>query len=259
MTIFMFANNVSTTLAGPISPTATSLTLLSVAHLPTSIPAGQVLVITLNDVATLQNFEVMYATSVSGATLSGLLRGQEGTAALSWSTGDFVYSAPTAGQQGNFGQLPKDNTWTGVNDFSDPVSVGAATTSGQALQLGQATNTSAPLQLATLPATSANEAVNLGQFPSSLTSNGYKKYPDPNSPSGYFIEQWGFVTLGNGPNQSITLPITYPNAHIWAGCSYGSVPSSNTTCGAATGTLSTILIGNVTPGTNGIFYQSKGY
>jgi hypothetical protein len=139
MTIFMFANNVSTTLAGPISSSATSLTLSSVAHLPASIPAGQVLVITLNDVATEQNFEVIYATAISGATLSGLLRGQEGTAALSWSTGDFAYSAPTAGQQANFGQLTTANTWSGANTFSEPVVVANAIASNEAVALGQIT------------------------------------------------------------------------------------------------------------------------
>jgi hypothetical protein len=121
MTIFMFANNVDTTLVGPISLTSTSLTLTSAEHLPSSIPAGQVLVITLNDVATRQNFEVIYATSVSGATLSGLMRAQEGTSALPWSTGDFAYSAPTSGQQSNFGQLPADNSWSGSNSFSQPI------------------------------------------------------------------------------------------------------------------------------------------
>jgi hypothetical protein len=259
MTIFMFANNVDTTLAGPISSTATSMTLASAAHLPTSIPSGQVLVVTLNDVATLQNFEVMYATAVSGATLSGLLRGQEGTPALAWSTGDFAYSAPTAGQQGSFGQKDAANVWTGANTFNDAVVVGAATVSGDAVQLGQVTNTSSPLQLATAAATSPNQSVNLGQFPSSLTSNGWKKYPDPNSPSGYFIEQWGSVVLGNGANQRVALPISYPNAHLWAGCSYASVPSTNTTCGAAPNDLSSLLIGNASPGTNQILYQSKGY
>lgn len=50
-------------------------------------------------------------------------------------------------------------------------------------------------------------------FPSSLASNGYKKYPDPNSPSGYFIEQWGaWVTYSGAPQQNtITFPITFPN------------------------------------------------
>ncbi|MFY4709980.1 hypothetical protein [Burkholderia glumae] len=101
MTVFTFVNNVSTTLAGAITSTATSLTLSSAANLPSTIPAGKPLVITLNDRATGQQFEIIYATSVSGATLSGLLRGQEGTTAQSWSTNDFAWSGPTAGQMGS--------------------------------------------------------------------------------------------------------------------------------------------------------------
>lgn len=194
MTIFMFANNVDTTLAGPISPASTSLTLSSVAHLPASIPAGQVLVITLNDAATKQNFETIYATAVSGATLSGLLRAQEGTAALSWATGDLAYSSPTAGQQASFGQLAAVNTWAGTNTFTNPINVPPAVSSGEAVNLGQ------------IP----------GQFPSSLGSSGYKKIADPNSPSGYWIEQWGSVTFPNSGQTSssyaLTFPIQFPNA-----------------------------------------------
>ncbi|WP_070105618.1 hypothetical protein [Burkholderia plantarii] len=101
MTVFTFANNVSTTLAGAISASATSLTLSSAANLPSTIPAGKPIVITLNDRATGQQFEIIYATSVSGATLGGLQRGQEGTTAQSWSTNDFAWSGPTAGQMGS--------------------------------------------------------------------------------------------------------------------------------------------------------------
>ena len=59
MTIFVFANNVDTTLAGAISSSSTSLTLASANGLPSSIPAGAYLVITLNDAATEQNFEII--------------------------------------------------------------------------------------------------------------------------------------------------------------------------------------------------------
>jgi hypothetical protein len=97
MTVFSFANNVNTTLAGAVSPSAASITLASTANLPASIPAGRVLVITLNDAATRQNFEIVYATAITGATLT-VLRAQEGTAALAWLTGDYAYSPPTAGQ-----------------------------------------------------------------------------------------------------------------------------------------------------------------
>ncbi|WP_141717069.1 hypothetical protein [Burkholderia cenocepacia] len=135
--IFIYANNVDTTLAGAISASATSLTLSSSANLPASIPSGAVFVITMNDRATGQNFEIIYATAVSGATLSGLQRAQEGTAAQSWLANDYAYSAPTAGEMNGFGQIGANNTWSGQNTFNNPVSVGAATGGGQASQLQQ--------------------------------------------------------------------------------------------------------------------------
>ena len=72
---------------------------------------------------------------------------------------------------------------------------------------------------------SGNQAVNAGQFPSSLGTNGWKKYPDPNSPSGYFIEQWSttntgsFAANGGGGQQNLTAtwPIAFPNAVRSAG------------------------------------------
>jgi hypothetical protein len=154
MTIFTFANNVNTTLASAVSSSATSITLASTANLPASIPAGTVLVITLNDAATRQNFEIVYATARAGATLT-VLRAQEGTAALSWLTGDFAYSPPTAGQQASFTQL--------------------------------------------------------AEFQSSLGTNGYKEIPDPNSASGYYIEQFGNANF-SGSSVNVTFPIAFPNA-----------------------------------------------
>lgn len=184
--LFTFANNISTTLAGSISSGATSLTLSSAANLPASIPAGKVLVITLNDAATRQQFEVIYATSISGATLSGLQRAQEGTSAQAWSTGAYAYCSPTMGQMQAFGQLGDNNTWTGNNTFNNPVVVAAAAQG------------------------SSTQAVNQGQFASLLSSGGYKKIPDPNSPTGYFIEQWGTVSGANGT--PVIFPIAFPNA-----------------------------------------------
>lgn len=103
MTTFVFANNINTTLAGSISPSATSMTLSSTANLPSSIPSGSTLVLTLNDAATETNFEIVYVTAIAGATVT-MTRAQEGTAAQAWTTGDFVYSGPTAGQMANFPQ-----------------------------------------------------------------------------------------------------------------------------------------------------------
>ncbi|WP_175952885.1 hypothetical protein [Burkholderia sp. BCC0405] len=136
MTNFIFANNIDTTLASAISNTSTTITLASTANLPSSIPAGYVLVITLNDAATQNNYEVLYATSISGATLT-VMRAQEGTSALSWLIGDYAFSGPTAGQQGSFGQLSTNNSWTGANAFTQPVSVANAVSAPDAVALGQ--------------------------------------------------------------------------------------------------------------------------
>ena len=208
MTIFLFANNVNTQLAGSISSSATSLTLSSAANLPTSIPAGQALVLTLNDVATRQNFEIIYATSISGATLSGLQRGQEGTSALAWATGDFAYSPPTAGQMNAFGQLAANNTWSGNDTFSNPIVIASAVSG------------------------STTQAVNQGQFPSTLSASGYKNIPDPNSPTGYFIEQWGTATTTNGV--VVNFPFSFPNACLKVWVSESAASSSNWGVGAPT-------------------------
>lgn len=144
--LFTFANNISTTLAGSISSGAPSLTLSSAANLPSSIPPGKVFVITLNDVATRQQFEVIYATAISGATLSGLLRGQENTSAQAWSTGDYAYCSPTMGQMQAFGQLGDNNTWSGNNAFNNPVSVGASTQDQHAVRQSQVVGVGQTLQ-----------------------------------------------------------------------------------------------------------------
>lgn len=60
--------------------------------------------------------------------------------------------------------------------------------------------------------TTSNSAVNLGQFPSSLSVNGYKKVPDPNSPSGYLIYQWGYASIPTGNGDYVAFPIAFPNA-----------------------------------------------
>ena len=113
MTSFVYANNINTTLATAISSTATSVTLASSSNLPTSIPAGEVLAITLNDAATRQVFEIMYATAVSGSTCT-VSRGEEGTVAQSWLAGDYIYSSPTAGEMRTVGLgVTSFNTRTG--------------------------------------------------------------------------------------------------------------------------------------------------
>jgi len=101
MPSFVFANNVSSTIASSITSTATTITLSSAARFPT-IPAGYVWAVTLNDAATGQIFEIVYVTSTSGANLQGCLRGQEGTPAQAWLANDKAFAADTAGILSSF-------------------------------------------------------------------------------------------------------------------------------------------------------------
>jgi hypothetical protein len=72
------------------------------------------------------------------------------------------------------------------------------------------------------------------KFSSSLGNNGWKKYPDPNSPTGYFIEQWGQTSsLGTAANNAgATFPIPFPNAVIFV--------NSTVTAGGTSGTFTSL-------------------
>jgi hypothetical protein len=209
MPIFTFVNNLNTTLAGSVSTSAATITLASTANLPASIPAGEVLVVTLNDVATRQNYEVMYATARTGATLT-VLRAQEGTAALSWLTGDFVFSPPTAGQQASFGQIAEANSWTGNNTFTQPVVVPNAVTTAEAINLGQGEATFAALAgLATqlfsaAPGVSGDEVVNFSQFQSGTVGSGNWLQ----LPNGWVLQMFTISISSGGTVVNLPKPFT---------------------------------------------------
>jgi hypothetical protein len=97
MTNFVYANNVSTTLAAATTSAMTTLTLASAINLPATIPTGYVLPLTLNDAATRMIYEIVYVTMITGTTLT-VLRAQEGTQAQNWAIGDYAFSAVTMGQ-----------------------------------------------------------------------------------------------------------------------------------------------------------------
>jgi hypothetical protein len=68
-------------------------------------------------------------------------------------------------------------------------------------------------------ATVSNQAVNLGQFSANSAAYGWRKVPSANSPTGYFIEQWGKSGDGTTPQTSgsstavvFNFPIAFPNA-----------------------------------------------
>lgn len=121
MTTYVYANNISTTLAAAASSSSTTLTLASATGLP-SLSAGQIMPLTLNDASTGLVYEVVYVTAISGVTLT-VTRAQEGTGAQNWSIGDYAFVAPTAGALNSPGfpnsptmptPSPGDNTTKGA-------------------------------------------------------------------------------------------------------------------------------------------------
>lgn len=105
MSIFLFANNASSTLAGTLSSGATSMTVASGTGALFPHPsAGQLFVLTLTDAATGLLNEIVHVTSVSGDTFT-IVRAQEGTTAVAWNIGDGAANLWTAGQAAALVQL----------------------------------------------------------------------------------------------------------------------------------------------------------
>lgn len=102
--VLKFSNNSNTTLASSINNTATSLAVAAgTGSLFPPLSAGQAFKITLTDVATRTDIEIMNVTARSGDVFT-VERGQEGTVAQNWTAGDIVNGRVTAGMLGSFQQ-----------------------------------------------------------------------------------------------------------------------------------------------------------
>jgi hypothetical protein len=90
MANILYANNAAGTLNGGITNVQTTLTLNAgqAALFPNPVPP-QVFYVTLTDAATQTLIEIVKVTAVSGNVFS-IVRGQDGTSALSWNSGDIV-------------------------------------------------------------------------------------------------------------------------------------------------------------------------
>src|ERR1700677_806578 len=90
MANLLYANNAVGTLASAITNAQTSITLnAGQASLFPNPSATQVFYATLTDAATQALKEIVQVTAVSGNIFS-VVRGQDGTTALSWNAGDFI-------------------------------------------------------------------------------------------------------------------------------------------------------------------------
>ena len=104
MTIFLFSNEAQTTLAAPISSTATTLTVAAGTGQYFPNPAaGQQFALTLVGAQNITVNEIVYVTSRTDDVFT-IERAQEGTYAQNWAFGDFAANLMTAGTAAGFTQ-----------------------------------------------------------------------------------------------------------------------------------------------------------
>lgn len=113
MSTILFANNAQSTLASPISSSATTANLSPGTGALFPQPTGaQYFTMTFVDAATKLVNEIVYVTNVTSDTIT-MIRGQEGTTAKSWSSGDIAANLNTAGTMTALAQLDSP-TFTGT-------------------------------------------------------------------------------------------------------------------------------------------------
>lgn len=123
----LFANNASTTVAGAISNSATSVTLAT--GTGTSFPApgpGQYFRASFFDAATGLITEIVFVTNVTGDTAT-IVRAQENTTAVAWNVGDTFAQCCTAGTMESFAQR---TTLTGATTYYVNQSTGSNSNNG---------------------------------------------------------------------------------------------------------------------------------
>ena len=218
----VWADNAATTLAFPISDTATSCTLLSGsgAEFPDPAP-GFVFSLTFISASNPNLFEIAYCTARVG-DVCFITRGQEGTAALAWNAGDFARNYVTSGLLNLAFQQAVGGVLTGT--LPNPgMAAGAASTNIGALGGALAgtlpnptiaNSVSLPGSPTTTTQTSgtANATVANTSFvnPNShVSATGHRVFPDG------LIMQWG---MGAAPSGSpplsviVNFDIVFPNA-----------------------------------------------
>jgi len=116
MAIYVFTNNVNTTLQTTISNSATALSVAigTGSEFPT-LGMNEVFAITVLDAATQTTNEIMLCTEISGDNLT-VVRAQEGTTALEWAAGSIISLLLTAGATNSF--LQPDEVQTGTYNYA---------------------------------------------------------------------------------------------------------------------------------------------
>jgi len=114
--LMLFSNNAATTLATSINSSVTSLTVATGTGVLFPNPTGgQYFYMTLANVA--GTVEIVKVTARSTDTFT-IVRGQDGSSASSWVSGDKVEQRVVAVDLNNFGQLDSTNTWALAQTFT---------------------------------------------------------------------------------------------------------------------------------------------
>ena len=199
------ANNAQSVLAAGISASATALTLNTGtgALFPSPVSGTSFFKLTLIDAATGQISEIVHVTAKSGDVLT-IVRGQEGTAARSWSANDIAANMLTAGTILLLAQLespaftgtptaPTAPAGTNTTQIANTAFIQAAIT---ALSLGTASQRNV--------GTGTGQIPDMIAFTSSTGATGYQRFP------GGLVLQWGFTNPSpNNTKNTVSFPIAY--------------------------------------------------
>ena len=149
MSYATFLNFYQTTLGAALSSTATTMTVSSTTGLPSSLASGQFIPMTLTPASNPGSaYEIVYVTGISGSSLT-VTRGEEGTSALNWSTGDILYSTNTAQTTGTSMGSPSTDFQTNTLTASGLITAnGGIDVAGGTLTIPNATANNQPVALA---------------------------------------------------------------------------------------------------------------
>ena len=128
--MLLFANQAQTTLAVPITSTATTLTVASGTGQYFPNPAaGEIFKVTLINSTNNLVTEICNCTARAGDVLT-VQRGQEGTIAQAWKFSDFVTNLVTAGTLQSFSQVSGWSGYSGISGYSGFSGIGDSGYSG---------------------------------------------------------------------------------------------------------------------------------
>lgn len=246
--IQVFSNNAVTTLASPANSTTTTLSVSSSAAFPT-LSGGNWFIATIQHLVSgiVTADEIVKVTAVSGSTWT-VVRGQEGTVAVAWASGDTVALLPTAGGLAQF-QQP-----TQVQSQSYNYAADTGTVNAYVVTLNPALTASVVGMPINFKAAHTNTGIST--FNAGL-GNAVLTLPSGNNLSGGEIVAGGYYTvvytssntfqlIGTNSNvvitdpisnalQTITGPLQDTNSHTISGSSVPYLQLINTSAAANTG------------------------